>query len=73
MKNNRKKEITRICISYTFHKYLKLIMAYVELTVIKSTLPNTVPALTDCCLITQTRYSPLIHNFSFSLLNTKLY
>lgn len=32
MKNNRKKEITHIYISYTFHKYLKFIMAYVELS-----------------------------------------
>ena len=30
MKNNRKKEITHIYISYTSHKYLELSMAYVE-------------------------------------------
>lgn len=47
MKNNRKKEITHIYISYTSHKYSKLSMAYVELTVVKSTLQNTVPGLTD--------------------------
>ena len=47
MKTNRKKEITHIYISYTSHKYLEFSMAYVELTVVKSTLQNTVPGLTD--------------------------